>query len=126
MHVMIYILPSALDVLPEMQKPGVNITNLLIEKSDSFDLQFDLGRLADRALPRELSTFVRKFPISDFVHNCFLSRCRLTQIYECFLISMFNQQLSHEKNFTFLFTYNDWFTLLLSILNFYFIWLELD
>ena len=61
---MIYILPSALDVLPEMQKPGVNITNLLIEKSDSFDLQFDLGRLADRALPRELSTFVREFPIS--------------------------------------------------------------
>lgn len=44
----------------EMQKPGVNITNLLIEKSeDSFDLEFDLGKLADRALPRELSTFVR-------------------------------------------------------------------
>lgn len=44
----------------EMQKPGVNITNLLIEKSeDSFDLEFDLGKLADRALPRELSTFVQ-------------------------------------------------------------------
>lgn len=94
---MIYILPSALDVLPEMQKPGVNITNLLIEKSDSFDLQFDLGRLADRALPRELSTFVREFPISYFVCKCFLSRCRLSQKNECLLISMFNQQLSHEK-----------------------------
>lgn len=55
----------------EMQKPGVNITNLLIEKSeDSFDLEFDLGKLADRALPRELSTFVRDlscvFSISFF------------------------------------------------------------
>lgn len=54
-----------------MQKPGVNITNLLIEKSeDSFDLEFDLGKLADRALPRELSTFVRDlscvFSISFF------------------------------------------------------------
>ncbi|XP_062595032.1 ankyrin repeat and BTB/POZ domain-containing protein 1-like [Saccostrea cucullata] len=44
----------------EMQKPGVNITNILIERSeDSLDLQFDLGRLADLALPRELSTFVQ-------------------------------------------------------------------
>ena len=46
-------------LLSESQKPGVSITTLMIEPEESlFDLQMDLGQLADLALPSELSTWV--------------------------------------------------------------------
>ncbi|XP_056001125.1 ankyrin repeat and BTB/POZ domain-containing protein 1-like [Ostrea edulis] len=61
----------------EMQKPGVNITNILIERSeDSFDLQFDLGRLADLALPQELSTFIQgELPFEPEYASCYPDIC---------------------------------------------------
>ncbi|XP_041377868.1 ankyrin repeat and BTB/POZ domain-containing protein 1-like [Gigantopelta aegis] len=43
----------------ESQKPGVSITTLMIEPEENlFDLQMDLGQLADLALPSELNTWV--------------------------------------------------------------------
>ncbi|KAL4225798.1 Ankyrin repeat and BTB/POZ domain-containing protein 1 [Mactra antiquata] len=38
----------------ESTKPGVNITSVLVEQTDKWDLQMDFGTLADLALPQEL------------------------------------------------------------------------
>ncbi|KAK3102998.1 hypothetical protein FSP39_015652 [Pinctada imbricata] len=44
----------------ESTKPGVTITTLLVESPlESISLQYDLGKLADLALPQELSKFVQ-------------------------------------------------------------------
>ena len=51
-------------LLSESQKPGVSITTLMIEPEESlFDLQMDLGQLADLALPSELSTWVMRLSL---------------------------------------------------------------
>lgn len=47
------------DLSFESSKPGVSVTTLILEPSvNNMDLQYDLGRLADLALPTELCNFV--------------------------------------------------------------------
>ena len=82
-------------LLSESQKPGVSITTLMIEPEESlFDLQMDLGQLADLALPSELSTWVMGLSVclsvclSVSLSVC-LSVCLSIYIYLSFFLSIF-------------------------------------
>ena len=44
--------------ISESTKPGVNVTMLLVEHPDKWQLQLQFGHLADIALPSELCTIV--------------------------------------------------------------------
>lgn len=57
-------------IIEESSKLGVKVTTLVIEQPlDSQDLQMDLSRLADLALPTELCTYVSSLQVACYLFN---------------------------------------------------------